>query len=134
MILLENNEKFINDPFEKEIELEKSIISLQKEIFGENRIYINTKKLIGDRNRKQNIPDGYLLDLSNNRNPILYVVEVELASHDPLRHIAIQLLEFSLSYEASKQKIKEIIKKSIREESDSLNRCNDFIQRILTKI
>jgi hypothetical protein len=35
-------------------------------------------------------PDGYLIDPSG-QVPRLYVVENELAAHDPLRHIAVQI-------------------------------------------
>jgi hypothetical protein len=33
--------------------------------FGESRIYLDVKRLIGERGQTQNIPDGYLLDLSS---------------------------------------------------------------------
>lgn len=80
-------------PFEKEAELEVIINEVKTALFGENRIYVDVKKLIGEKG--QNIPDGYLLDLSSPKRPVLYLVEVELAKHDPLRHIAQQLLNFS---------------------------------------
>jgi len=38
------------------------------------------------------------LDLSSIKEPKLFLVENELAKHDPLRHIAVQILEFSLSF------------------------------------
>ena len=61
---------------------------------------LETKKLIGQPGKTQNIPDGYLLDFSSAKKPVLYLVEVELAKHDPLRHIA-QLLGFSLSFQST---------------------------------
>jgi hypothetical protein len=59
------------------------------------------KKLIGESRKTQNIPDGYLLDLSSPRKPVLYHVEVELARHDPLWHIAQELLNSSLSFKST---------------------------------
>src|SRR2546430_1525479 len=87
--------------FEKETELEAAIAQVKTVLFGESRIYLDVKKLIGERGRTQNIPDGYLLDLSSRNRPVLYLVEVELAKHDPLRHIAQQLLNFSLSFKST---------------------------------
>ena len=60
------------------------------------------KKKIGAKGGQRNIPDGYLLDLSGVK-PRLYVIENELASHEPLRHIAVQILEFSLSFETDQR-------------------------------
>jgi len=128
MFLVEND-IFISSPFENEDDLEKSIINIQNKLFGNNRIYLNIKKLIGDRNRKQNIPDGYLIDLTNGKNPKLYVVEVELLIHDPLNHIAVQLLEFSLSFENSKQKVKDILKNALKENIEAMERCKTFIDK-----
>lgn len=128
-MFLTESEVFISSPFENEDDLEKSIIKIQNKLFGNNRIYLNIKKIIGDKKRKQNIPDGYLIDLTNGKNPKLYVVEVELLIHDPLNHIAVQLLEFSLSFENSKQKVKDIIKNSLKENHEAMERCKSFIDK-----
>jgi len=87
-------------PFEMEVDLENTITELQRDLFGTSRVYLETKKLIGQPGKTQNIPDGYLLDFSSAKKPVLYLVEVELAKHDPLRHIA-QLLGFSLSFQST---------------------------------
>jgi hypothetical protein len=88
-------------PFEREVDLENTITELQRDLFGTSRVYLETKKLIGQPGKTQNIPDGYLLDFSSPKKPVLYLVEVELAKHDPLRHIAQQLLGFSLSFQST---------------------------------
>jgi hypothetical protein len=88
-------------PFEMEVDLENTITELQRDLFGTSRVYLETKKLIGQPGKTQNIPDGYLLDFSSAKKPVLYLVEVELAKHDPLRHIAQQLLGFSLSFQST---------------------------------
>lgn len=99
-----------NGPFRRveygdEADLEAAIIEVQAELFGPNRIYLDAKKKIGAKGSLRNIPDGYLIDLSG-RQPRLYVVENELASHDPLRHIAVQILQFSLSFEEEPRGVK----------------------------
>src|SRR5207248_2947161 len=94
--------------YQSESDLEAAIIKVQTELFGSNRIYLDVKKKIGGKTGPRNIPDGYLIDLSGQR-PRLFVVENELASHEPLRHIAVQILEFSLSFEAEPRAIKTIL-------------------------
>lgn len=59
-------------PFDKEAELEAVIAEVKTALFGESRTYLDVKKLIGERGKTQNIPDGYLLDLSSPRKPVLY--------------------------------------------------------------
>lgn len=76
--------------FDNEADFEASVIEVQDLLFGAGRIYIDVKKRIGLKGLQQNVPDGYLLDL-NGPTPKLFVVENELASHDPLRHIAVQV-------------------------------------------
>ena len=80
---LDPNRQFHPWPFDKEAELESTIAEVKMALFGESRIYLDVKKLIGEKGRTQNIPDGYLLDLSSPRRPVLYLVEVELARHRP---------------------------------------------------
>ena len=74
-------QRFHRWPFDKEIELEATISEVRTALFGDSRIYLDVKRLIGGRGQTQNIPDGYLLDLSSRNRPVLYLVEVELAKH-----------------------------------------------------
>src|SRR5215467_451782 len=90
-----------------ETDLEAAILQVQTELFGPNRIYLDVKKKIGPKGGQRNIPDGYLIDLSGQK-PRLYVVENELANHDVLRHIAVQILQFSLSFESEPRAVKTI--------------------------
>ena len=113
-------------PFDKEAELEATIAEGKTALFGESRIYLDVKKLIGERGRTQNIPDGYLLDLSSPRRPVLYLVEVELARHDPLRHIAQQLLNFSLSFKSTPQKMKGILRDTLQKSPETVARCEAY--------
>ena len=108
--------------YENEAELESAILLVQDQLFGRNRIYLDVKKKIGAKGGIRNIPDGYLLDLSS-RKPRLYVVENELASHDPLRHIAVQILEFSMSFEGERQTVKKILLHAIESQPNSKAAC-----------
>ncbi len=114
------------EPFEKEADLESAIREVSPVLFGPDRVYLEVKKLIGIKGKTQNIPDAYLIDLSSSKQPLLWVVENELASHDPLKHIAVQILEMSLSFEATPQKVKTIIKETLEKEADGWKRCEDY--------
>lgn len=118
--------QFYEYPYETEIELEEAILEVSEALFGRNRYYINTKKKIGAKGGTKNIPDGYLLDLSSVKDPKLYVVENELSIHEPLKHIAVQILEFSLSFETSPFLVKTIVKDEIIADSHVLTKCQDY--------
>ena len=107
------DETYQEEPFQKEADLESAIKTVSPALFGQDRIYLDVKKLIGTN--VKNVPDAYLVDLTSNKQPILWVVENELASHDPLRHIAVQILQMSLSFKATPQKVKRVVKGSLEQ-------------------
>lgn len=124
-IILTDNGVFHRSQFESEAALEKAIVEIQAELFGKNRMYLDVKKKIGIKGGLTNIPDGYLLDLSGQK-PRLYVVENELAAHDPLRHISIQILQFSLSVEAEPRKVRNILFDALQGQDDLRVRCEKY--------
>ena len=111
--------------YEGEADLEAAILQVQAELFGASRIYLDTKKKIGVKGGLRNIPDGYLIDLSG-RKPRLYVVENELAAHDPLRHIAVQILEFSLSFETDQLTVKKILFNALQDQPQAKDQCEQY--------
>ena len=125
-MLWTNSTIYREEPFELERDLEDAILQVANALFGENRIYLDAKRKIGARGRIRNIPDGYLLDLASTRDPKLYVVENELAVHDPLRHIAVQILEFSLSFESSPDVVKDIVKEALRTRPEAMLKCSEY--------
>ena len=112
-------------PYADEADLEAAIIEVRRELFGANRIYLDVKKKIGVRGTAENIPDGYVIDLTG-AQPRLYVVENELAAHDPLRHVAVQILQFSLSFEAEPRKVKGILYDALQTQPDAKQRCEEY--------
>ena len=125
-MLWSKKQTYFNDGFENEAQLEAAIQEVASPLFGDSRIYLDLKRIIGRKGKTRNIPDGYLLDLSSRIEPKLYLVEVELAKHDPLKHIAVQILEFSLSYESSHQKIKEMIKAALGKDKKAMQACEEY--------
>jgi hypothetical protein len=111
--------------YRSESELEAAINQVKAELFGERRIYLDVKRKIGSKTGTRNIPDGYLVDLSGQK-PRLYVVENELASHEPLRHIAVQILEFSLSFEAEPRAVRTILFNALQDQPDALAKCETY--------
>lgn len=116
---------FTRVEYESETDLESAIRQVQAELFGPDRIYLDIKRKIGAKGGLRNIPDGYLLDLTG-RQPRLYVVENELAAHDPLRHIAVQILEFSLSFETDPRSVKKILFNTLQQQPKAKNSCEKY--------
>jgi hypothetical protein len=54
------------------------------------------------------------------------LVEVELAKHDPLRHVAQQLLGFSLSFKSTPQKMKGIVRNTLHKSPAILAKCEHY--------
>jgi hypothetical protein len=111
--------------YDTEADLESAILQVQAELFGASRIYLDIKKKIGAKGGVRNLPDGYIIDLSG-KKPRLYVVENELAAHDPLRHIAVQILEFSLSFETDPRAVKTILFNALQEQPDARGKCEKY--------
>jgi hypothetical protein len=121
--------KFLEEPFELEDELEQAVISLAVPLFGDSRIYLDVKRKIGGKGKQRNIPDGYLLDLSSKIDPKLYVVENELEKHEPIRHIAVQILEFSLAFETAPHQVKDIVRDCLAKDKTAFEKCSVYAQQ-----
>ena len=128
-MLWNNEESYFEFPYRNEPELENAVNMVKDILFGKNRIYLNDKRKIGKKGKTKNIPVGYLIDLSNNKEPKIFIVENDLASHHHLKHIAVQILEFSLSFESSKVKVKNIIKKSMQNKKKEWKLCENFAKK-----
>lgn len=101
----------------EETVFEKMIIENAEAIFGKNGLYFNLKKRIGKPKKGAAIPDGYFLDLTFHNDPRLYLVEVELNSHDVYGHIGEQILRFGISSEMDKYKIKGFLLSEISKDA-----------------
>ncbi|MCD6283128.1 hypothetical protein J7J84_05940 [bacterium] len=121
-IIWNKKKTYFKTEYKDEKDLEKAIVEASATLFGEKRFYLDVKRAIGGK--KKNIPDGYLLDISG-KKPRLYVVENELASHEPLKHVAVQLLEFSLAFEQEPHSVKKVLADAIRESKFSLT-CEEY--------
>jgi len=124
-VIRSQNTLYYKVKYASESDLENAILEVQRDLFGINRLYLDVKRKIGTKGGLRNIPDGYLIDLYGN-TPRLYVVENELESHDPLRHIAVQILQFSLSFESEPRIVKNILFDTIQKTPEYQNRCENY--------
>lgn len=77
--------------YKNEAELERMIVEHSSEIFGKNTYYFDIKKKINSKAGFGTVPDGYVIDFEKKK---LYIVEVELITHDLRRHIRSQIMDF----------------------------------------
>ena len=128
-MLWNKEEKYIDVTYDNESDLEVAVNEVKDALFGSSRIYLDDKKKIGQKGGTNNLPDGYLIDLTNKQDPKIFVVENDLASHQHLKHIAVQILEFSLSFETSKVKVKNIIKEMLQKRPEEWKKCEAFAKK-----
>ncbi|MGD8305982.1 MAG: hypothetical protein PVF17_04955 [Ignavibacteria bacterium] len=126
--LIHNNKIYTPYEYKTEKEFEQEIVHNSKSIFGDKTIYIDVKKKLVNDNIVT-IPDGYLIDCSFEKDPRLYIIENELAKHDPYKHIGEQLLKFAISYKTSGRKIKSFLLEHITKDKQK----EEFISSFLTK-
>src|SRR5262249_20740755 len=107
-------------PYANEASFEADVVKLADQIFGTASIYVDIKKKIG--NDILTIPDGYLIDVTAAAVPKLYVVENEIVSHDPFKHIGIQMLKFVTSFDEAQREIRMFLMENIRRDAKSLAR------------
>jgi len=80
--------------YNSEEEFEADIVASSKALFGKKTVYIDYKKKISGNALGGTIPDGFLIDFSDENAPEFYIVEVELAKHDFYKHIFPQITKF----------------------------------------
>ena len=126
--LLHNSQIYSYYDYGSEAEFEAEIVQQSAQIFGDKTIYIDIKKRIGKG--ILTIPDGYLIDLSFVDDPRLYIIENELSTHDPYKHIGSQILKFAISYKESGRKIKAFLLDHIQDNCSALELINKSLEQL----
>jgi hypothetical protein len=126
MALVLDKENSIYRPFsfEDERQFENKVIELADQIFGPASIYVNVKKRIKGADIVS-IPDGYVVDMTQPAAPQLFVVENEIVSHDPFKHIGIQMLKFVTGFEEAQLAIRQFLMTEISKEPEKLARLEE---------
>jgi hypothetical protein len=125
--LLHNQTLYTYYNYQLEKDFEQVIVQQASYIFGSQSIYIDIKKRIGDS--IITIPDGYLIDFSFEADPKLYIIENEISSHDPYKHIGSQLLKFAISYKASGREIKSFLLQHLMNNAIALQKVEDGLTK-----
>jgi len=112
-------------PFEQETELETAILDAQSDLFGDARVYLDVRALLGPAAGEDD-PDAFLIDLSSRYLPALYLVEIALAAREPLRHVARQLLNFDLSGRRAPQRLRTILRHAVNKSPRAADDCEAY--------
>jgi hypothetical protein len=108
-----------------EQKFEDIVQELCDQIFGPASIYIPIKRRVG-RENLVTIPDGYVVDMADPGSPKLYVVESEIVSYDPFKHIGIQMLKFVTSFDEIQLKVRNFIMEYITSHKRCLARFEEY--------
>lgn len=100
--------------YQSENDLERMVVEHATEIFGKDTVYLDIKRKISSKAGFGTIPDGYVIDLKQNK---LFLIEVELISHSLINHVFPQISKFilALKNEDSVQKLVNIFYDEIPE-------------------
>lgn len=93
-VLYKNDIRYSERQFSRESDIEQLVVDNSKTLFGKNSLYVDAKKKIDNKAFGGVIPDGFLFDLSDTKNPEFYIVEVELSKHNFFNHIFPQVTKF----------------------------------------
>ena len=102
-----------------EEDFERDVVRLSDHIFGAS-VYVDIKRRVGSE--IVTIPDGYLVDITDAATPKLFVIENEIVSHDPFKHIGIQMLKFVTSFDDAQRAIRTFLMENIRANPTHLER------------
>lgn len=114
--------------YDKESDFEKVIVELSEKIFGPDSIYFDIKKRVKGK-EIVSIPDGYVLDYANPNKPRLYILENEIVSHDPFKHIGNQMLRFVVSFDDAKAEIWDLLMAEIQSKKELLTKLEAVVKK-----
>ncbi len=114
--------------FTIEADFERVVMKLSNQIFGPDSVYFNVKKRVKGKDIIS-IPDGYVIDFADPNNPRLFVVENEIVSHDPFKHIGNQMLRFVVSFEDARAEIWDILMLEIQGNKDVLKLLEQAVKK-----
>jgi hypothetical protein len=102
-------------PKDEENEFHPMVKEHHKEIFGEDSLYFDVKRVLKTLSGIGSIPDAYVINLKKNE---WYVVEIELSSHPVYNHVVNQISRFINAIENSNTttQIMEAIYKAINDD------------------
>ena len=112
--------------YSKEEEFESDVVAHAEQIFGSSSLYIDVKKRVKGNNIVT-IPDGYVIDMADPQEPKLFVVENEIVSHDPFRHIGVQMLKFVTSFDDAQRSVRNFLMEEINKDKHKYKKLEDGV-------
>lgn len=100
-VIYQNSVRYTEKKYSNESDFERLVVAKSKIFFGEDTIFVDAKKKIDNNSFGGVIPDGFLFDFSDKKNPEFYLVEVELVKHSFFGHIFPQITKFFAFYKNS---------------------------------
>lgn len=127
-VLIKDSDSYEPYEFTKENEFERVVVKLSSQIFGDSSVYLDVKKSL--RGKKRSIPDAYLIEMANPNQPKIYIIENEISTHCPWKHIAPQILKFSIAYHEAEAKndLRKFIMEKIQEDKTFLKKVESACQ------
>lgn len=110
--------------YEKEVDFESTVVEMADLIFGPSTIYVDVKKRMKG-NDIISIPDGYVIDMAESDFPKLFIIENEIVSHDPFKHIGIQMLKFATSFDDARLDVRNYLMDNISKNKEHLKRLEE---------
>jgi len=93
-VIYQNGIRYFEKQYKIEADFEKLLAENSKAFFGQDTIFVDSKKKIENDSFGGVVPDGFLFDFSDKNNLEFYLVEVELSKHSFFNHIFPQITKF----------------------------------------
>lgn len=114
--------------WEKEAEFEQCVAKQSDGLFGPTSIFLAIKHRVKKGNIVT-IPDGYLLDLADPASPRMFVVEVEIQTHDLFKHITDQLIRFAAAFAHDQLPVRRFIADAIKRDKEANKRLQVALKK-----
>ncbi len=111
-----------------EASFEECVVGLADKIFGTTSIFLPIKHRV-KRGNIVTIPDGYLLDFADASSPRMFVVEVEIQTHDLFKHITDQLIRFAAAFAQDQMSVRRFIAEAIKKDRGATRRLDAALGR-----
>jgi|688.fasta_scaffold285837_1 hypothetical protein len=112
----------------KEADFEECVVKHADQLFGQTSVFLPIKHRV-KRGSIVTIPDGYLLDFADPSSPRLFVVEVEIQTHDLFKHITEQLIRFAAAFAQDQIPVRRFIAEAIKQNKEATNRLRVALKK-----
>jgi hypothetical protein len=112
----------------KEADFEQCVVKQANGLFGPTSIFLPIKHRV-KRGGIVTIPDGYLLDFADPASPRMFVVEVEIQTHDLFKHITNQLIRFAAVFAHHQVDVRRFVGEAIKKDKEASRRLQKAVGR-----